>query len=234
MVSAVIIVIYERSNNFGVVDQWEMAIQWLREVDCQGKMEIKFTAWRLNGKKYIETIGEQIDTISRSVYIQSNFYQYIFPRDDSARTVCFANEKLQLNIIKIILNIIIKIVWRRNFARVRMEDNSPILMNREGVGRIKYRSLLPLPFFLIFSIRERRAGVCVCAHATELGSKDLTRPSGRDPFSDLTECSIKMKPRKRHNREPNLTSRDLSPAPVPICRRSKGRTAEFRFPLSKW
>ena len=168
MVSAVIIVIHETSNNFGVVDQWEMAVQWLREVDCQGKMEIKFTAWRLNGKKYIETIGEQIDTISRSVYIQSNFYQYIFPRDDSARTVCFANEKLQLNIIKIILNIIIKIVWGRNFARVRMEDNSPILMNREGVGRIKYRSLLPLPFFLIFSIRERRAGVCVCVR---------TRPS---------------------------------------------------------
>ena len=62
MVSAVIIVIHETSNNFGVVDQWEMAVQWFREVDCQGKMEIKFTAWRLNGKKYIETIGEQIET----------------------------------------------------------------------------------------------------------------------------------------------------------------------------
>ena len=82
-----------------------------------------------------------------------------------------------------------------------MEDDSQILMNRE---ELSIDSSPASPFFLIFSIRERCAGVCVCVcvYATELSSKDLTRPSGRDPFSDLTECSIKMKPRKRHNREP--------------------------------
>lgn len=61
-------------------------------------------------------------------------------------------------------------------------------------------------FFFYFFRLESGAGVCA---RDQVGSKDLTRPSGRDPFWDLTECSTKMKFRKRHNHEPNPTYRDL-------------------------
>lgn len=50
-------------------------------------------------------------------------------------------------------------------------------------------------------------------------SKDLTRPSGRDPFWDLTECSDQRSVRKREEvqPEPDLP-RPSTTLPPPICR----------------
>ena len=42
METSTTIIIYERSNNFSVVDQWEVAVQWF------GKILITEVSWKQN------------------------------------------------------------------------------------------------------------------------------------------------------------------------------------------
>ena len=92
--------IYERSNHFRILDGGrpmggDGVMIWGGVGYC-GKLETKFIAGKLNNKRYIETIDEQINT--RATRIAGN--KYIFQRDNvhTAKAVkqYFANKRIRV------------------------------------------------------------------------------------------------------------------------------------------
>ena len=62
MIFTTIITIYERSDNF------QVSSIMIRGGDgYYGKLEIKFITGKLNSRKYVETIDEQIDTYATRI-----------------------------------------------------------------------------------------------------------------------------------------------------------------------